>query len=193
MTSKKKKKVRIVGGKHKGAVLSVEDDQVKPTPDRVRETLFNWLSPHIEKAKVLDLFGGSGCLSFESVSRGSDSALYVDSSKKACDAFKDSLLRYRINDIRLLCRDSFQMIQEENTQGRFNIIFVDPPYGKFELNQIIEKLYENNWANDDSLIYLESSRCLKQLASTKYQLVKDSTAGNVYYGILKSTSAKSEK
>lgn len=193
MTSKKKKKVRIVGGKHKGAVLSVEDDQVKPTPDRVRETLFNWLSPHIEKAKVLDLFGGSGCLSFESVSRGSDSALYVDSSKKACGAFKDSLLRYRINDIRLLCRDSFQMIQEENTQGRFNIIFVDPPYGKFELNQIIKKLFENNWANNDSLIYLESNRCLKQLASTKYQLVKDSTAGNVYYGILKSTSAKSEK
>ena len=193
MTSKKKKKVRIVGGKHKGAVLSVEDDQVKPTPDRVRETLFNWLSPHIEKAKVLDLFGGSGCLSFESVSRGSDSALYVDSSKKACGAFKDSLLRYRINDIRLVCRDSFQMIQEKNTQGRFNIIFVDPPYGKFELNQIIEKLFENNWANDDSLIYLESNRCLKQLASTKYQLVKDSTAGNVYYGILKSTSAKSEK
>ena len=193
MTSKKMKKVRIVGGKHKGAVLSVEDDQVKPTPDRVRETLFNWLSPHIEKSKVLDLFGGSGCLSFESVSRGSDSALYVDSSKKACGAFKDSLLRYRINDIRLLCRDSFQMIQEENTQGRFNIIFVDPPYGKFELNQIIEKLFEKNWANDDSLIYLESNRCLKQLASTKYQLVKDSTAGNVYYGILKSTSAKSEK
>jgi len=193
MTSKKKKKVRIVGGKHKGAVLSVEDDQVKPTPDRVRETLFNWLSPHIEKSKVLDLFGGSGCLSFESISRGSDSALYVDSSKKASGAFKDSLLRYRINDIRLVCRDSVQMIQEENTQGCFNIIFVDPPYGKFELNQIIEKLFENNWANDDSLIYLESNRCLKQLASTKYQLVKDSTAGNVYYGILKSTSAKSEK
>ena len=193
MASKKKKKVRIVGGKHKGAVLSVEDDQVKPTPDRVRETLFNWLSPRMEKSTVLDLFGGSGCLSLESISRGSDSALYVDSSKRVCGAFKDSLLRYRINDIRLVCRDSVQMIQEENTQGRFNIIFVDPPYGKFELNQIIEKLFENNWANDDSLIYLESNRCLKQLASTKYQLVKDSTAGNVYYGILKSTSAKSEK
>ncbi|MDC3239705.1 16S rRNA (guanine(966)-N(2))-methyltransferase RsmD [Gammaproteobacteria bacterium] len=193
MGSEKKKKVRIVGGKHKGAVLSVEDDLVKPTPDRVRETLFNWLSPHIEKSMVLDLFGGSGCLSFESISRGSDSALYVDSSKKACGAFKDSLVRYRINDIRLACRDSVQMIQEKNTHGCFGIIFIDPPYGKFELSEILEKLYENNWANDDSLIYLESNRCLKQLASTKYQLVKDSVAGNVYYGILKSISAKSEK
>ena len=193
MASKKKKKVRIVGGKHKGAVLSVEDDQVKPTPDRVRETLFNWLSPHIEKSTVLDLFGGSGCLSFESISRGSESVLYVDSSKNACAAFKDSLVRYRINDIRLACRDSVQMIQEENTHGCFDIIFIDPPYGKFELSEILEKLYRNNWANDDSLIYLESNSCLKQLASPKYQLVKDSTAGNVYYGILKSTSAKSEK
>ena len=137
--------------------------------------------------------GGSGCLSFESISRGSDSALYVDSSKKACSAFKDSLVRYRINDIRLVCRDSVQMIKEENTHDCFGIIFIDPPYGKFELSQIIDKLYENNWANEKSLIYLESNRCLKQLTSLKYQLVKDSKAGNVYYGILKSTSAKSEK
>ena len=85
------------------------------------------------------------------------------------------------------------MIQEKNTHGCFSIIFIDPPYGKFELSEILEKLYENNWANDGSLVYLESNRCLKQLASRKYQLVKDSVAGNVYYGILKSISAKSEK
>jgi len=193
MTLKKKKKVRIIGGKHKGAMLSVEDDEVKPTPDRVRETLFNWLSPHIEGSMVLDLFGGSGCLSFESISRGSGSALYIDASNKACAAFKDTLVRYRMNDIKIACRDSTKMIQEENIGDFFDIIFVDPPYGKFELSQIIDKLYENNWANEKSLIYLESNRCLKQLTSLKYQLVKDSKAGNVYYGILKSTRPKSEK
>ena len=98
-----------------------------------------------------------------------------------------------MNDIKIACRDSTKMIQEENIGDFFNIIFVDPPYGKFELSQIIDKLHENNWANDDSLIYLESNRCLKQLTSLKYQLVKDSKAGNVYYGILKSTRPKSEK
>ena len=193
MSAQKNRKVRIIGGKHKGIMLSVEDEQVKPTPDRVRETLFNWLSPNIEGTKILELFGGSGCLSVECFSRGSSSALYVDSSKKACAALKDSLTQYKIDAIKIYCRDSIKMIQEENTEGCFDIIFIDPPYGKFELNEIIEKLYENNWANDASLIYLESNKYLDQLVSSKYQLVKDSKAGNVYYGILKLKTPNSER
>ena len=131
--SKKARKVRIISGKHKGVFLSVNDDLVKPTPDRVRETLFNWLSSSIEGSHVLELFGGSGCLSVESVSRGSNSAFYVDSSNKACGAFKDSLVRYRINDVVVQCQDSIEMIQERNTKKPFDIVYLDPPYGKYEL------------------------------------------------------------
>ena len=80
-TSKKVRKARIISGKHKG-FLSVNDDLVKPTPDRIRETLFNWLSASIEGSRVLELFGGSGCLSIESVSRGSNSAFYIDFQKR---------------------------------------------------------------------------------------------------------------
>ena len=67
----------------------------------------------------------------------------------------------------------------------YDIIFIDPPYGKYELHQIVENLYEQSWADDESLIYLESNESLDKLVSPKYQLIRDSKAGNVYYGILK--------
>ncbi len=191
--SQKMKRVRIIGGKHKGILLSIDDDLVKPTPDRVRETLFNWLTPNIQGSNVLELFGGSGCLSVESISRGCNSAFYVDSSRKACGAIKDTLIRYRINAIDVTCKDSILMIQEKNRYNPFDIIFIDPPYGKYELQQIIENLYEQSWADDESLIYLESNECLDKLVSSKYELIRDSKAGNVYYGILKLTTQSSKK
>ena len=192
-TSHKMKRVRVIGGKHKGILLSVDDDLIKPTPDRVRETLFNWLMPNIEGANVLDLFGGTGCLSVESISRGANSAVYIDSSSKTCGAIKDSLIRYRMNGIEVECKDSMQMIKENNRHHPFDIIFIDPPYGKFELQEIIENLYEQSWSGDESLIYLESNKCLDKLVSSKYQLIRDSKAGNVYYGILKLTTQSSKK
>ena len=191
--SQKMRRVRIIGGKHKGIFLSVDDELIKPTPDRVRETLFNWLMPNIEDANVLDLFGGSGCLSVESISRGSNSAYYVDYSRKACGAIKDALIRCRINSVDVTCKDSILMIQEKNRDKPYDIIFIDPPYGKYELHQIVENLYEQSWADDESLIYIESKECLDKLVSPKYQLIRDSKAGNVYYGILKLTTQSSKK
>ena len=189
-TSNKARKVRIISGKHKGVFLSVNDDLVKPTPDRIRETLFNWLSPIIEGSRVLELFGGSGCLSVESVSRGSKSAFYIDSSNKACGAFKDSLVRYRINDVVVKCKDSIEMIQKRNMLKPFDVIFLDPPYAQYDLIKIIDTLYDNHWASDSSKIYLESNKCLDTIVSSKYQLIRDSKAGNVYYGILKINKQK---
>ena len=126
--SHKMRRVRIIGGKHKGIFLSVDDELTKPTPDRVRETLFNWLTPNIEGANVLELFGGSGCLSVESISRGSNSAYYVDTSRKACGAIKDTLIRYRINSINVTCKASILMVQKKNSDNPYDIIFIDPPY-----------------------------------------------------------------
>ena len=77
------------------------------------------------------------------------------------------------------------MVQKKNSDNPYDIIFIDPPYGKYELHQIVENLYEQSWADDESLIYLESNECLDKLVSPKYQLIRDSRAGNVYYGILK--------
>ena len=85
------------------------------------------------------------------------------------------------------------MVQKKNSDNPYDIIFLDPPYGKYELHQIVENLYEQSWADDESLIYLESNECLDKLVSPKYQLIRDSKAGNVYYGILKLTTQSSKK
>ena len=85
------------------------------------------------------------------------------------------------------------MVQKKNRDNPYDIIFIDPPDGKYQLNQIIENLYEQSWADEESLIYLESNECLDKLVSPKYQLIRDSRAGNVYYGILKLTTPSSKK
>ena len=85
------------------------------------------------------------------------------------------------------------MVQKKNSDSPYDIIFIDPPYGKYELNKIVENLYEQSWADEESLIYLESNECLDKLVSPKYQLIRDSKAGNVYYGILKLTTQSSKK
>ena len=91
------------------------------------------------------------------------------------------------------CKDSIEMIQKRNTQKPFDIIFLDPPYGQYDLIKIIDTLYDHYWASDSSKIYLESNECLDKIVSSKYQLIRDSKAGNAYYGILKLITQNSLK
>ena len=77
------------------------------------------------------------------------------------------------------------MIKNSYRQNPIDIIFLDPPYGQYDLIKIIDTLYDHYWASDASKIYLESNECLDKIVSSKYQLIRDSKAGNVYYGILK--------
>ena len=87
------------------------------------------------------------------------------------------------------CEDT----KEKKDDASIDSSFISLGYGKYELNQIVENLYEQLWADDESLIYLESNECLDKLVSPKYQLIRDSKAGNVYYGILKLTTPYSKK
>jgi 16S rRNA (guanine966-N2)-methyltransferase len=181
----KKKKIRIIAGKYKGALLSVDHDAVKPTPDRIRETVFNWLTPFLVESRVIELYGGTGSLSVESISRGSKSSTFIDSSKKVCEVFKDAIIRYRINGIEVICADANKLIKNECEKEPYDLIFLDPPYQTLDFNQILSDLYQHSWANQSSLIYLESNTNLKTLINSKYELIKDSKAGNVYYGLLR--------
>lgn len=181
----KKKKIRIIAGKYKGALLSVDHDAVKPTPDRIRETVFNWLTPFLAESRVIELYGGTGSLSVESISRGSKSSTFIDSSKKVCEVFKDAIIRYRINGIEVICADANKLIKNECEKEPYDLIFLDPPYQTLDFNQILSDLYQHSWANQSSLIYLESNTNLKTLINSKYELIKDSKAGNVYYGLLR--------
>ena len=110
---KPSKEVRIISGSFKGRKLFVNDPNVKPTPDRVRETLFNWLEPFVSGSTVLDLFAGTGVLGFEALSRGALSATLVDHSEAAHQNLEELRLVLGLDNYTNLCLDADQLVSKK--------------------------------------------------------------------------------
>ncbi|QCO67403.1 16S rRNA (guanine(966)-N(2))-methyltransferase RsmD [Luteimonas yindakuii] len=147
--------VRIVGGRWRGTRLPVPDAPgLRPTSDRARETLFNWLQPWLPGARVLDLFAGSGALGLEAVSRGAAQAVLVERDAALADALDASVHR-------LDARDSVQVVRADVREwlraplfGRFDGVFCDPPFEAGLWATVLERL--DPWLNDAAWLYLES-------------------------------------
>jgi len=182
---KPSKEVRIISGRFKGRKLFVNDPNVKPTPDRVRETLFNWLEPFIFGSTVLDLFAGTGVLGIEALSRGALSATLVDHSEVIHKNLEKLMLALDHDSYTNLCLDAHQLVSKKNSSSPYSIIFLDPPYEVYELLDLVEKLYKNKWADETTLIYCESNRSIKIDQNSKYHIFKESRAGQVYYALIK--------
>lgn len=121
--------VRIIGGRWRGSRLPVADaDGLRPTSDRARETLFNWLQPMLPGARVLDLFAGSGVLGFEAVSRGAREAVLVERDPTLCAALRASATRLQAGEsIVVACTDALAFLRDAKT-APFDLAFVDPPF-----------------------------------------------------------------
>jgi 16S rRNA (guanine966-N2)-methyltransferase len=125
--SKPANRVRLIGGVHRGRVLRFpEAPGLRPTPDRVRETLFNWLGQDLSGASTLDLFAGTGALSLEALSRGARLAVAVDHSKPLVEAMITSAKAMRVNGLEAECADAFAWLLRETRH--FDVIFLDPPF-----------------------------------------------------------------
>ena len=183
--SKPSKQVRIISGRFKGRKLFVNDPNIKPTPDRVRETLFNWLEPVISGSTVLDLFAGTGVLGIEALSRGALSATLVDHAELAHKNLEELMLVLGLDNCTNLCLDADQLISKTNPSSPYSIIFLDPPYGAYEILGLLEKLYKNKWANETTWVYCESNNPIKIDENSKRYIVKESRAGEVYYALIK--------
>ena len=127
--SKTIKEVRVIGGEFKGRKLFVDDPNVKPTPDRVRETLFNWLDPVISGSNVLDLFAGTGVLAIEALSRGALSATFVDHSQVVNKNLEKLMLILELDNYSNLCLDAYQLVSKTNSITPYSIIFLDQHNG----------------------------------------------------------------
>jgi 16S rRNA (guanine966-N2)-methyltransferase len=122
-------RVRIIGGRWRGTRLSVSDRPgLRPTPDRVRETLFNWLTPALPGARVLDLFAGSGALGIEAVSRGAQQAVLVEHDPAAAQALRDTAARLQGGDALAVVQSDALAWLHAQPDGGFDIAFVDPPF-----------------------------------------------------------------
>ena len=174
--------LRIIGGEWRGRKLAFPDiEGLRPTTDRVRETLFNWLTPHIHGARCLDLFAGSGALGLEALSRGASHCSFVDSSRKATAQIQDHLQTLAAAD-RGICQTASAISFLAGETGPWNIVFLDPPFGHDLVAPCCELLDTSDCLAAESRVYIESAAGdTAQAPGDHCELYRHKRAGNVSY------------
>jgi 16S rRNA (guanine966-N2)-methyltransferase len=173
--------IRIIGGTWRGRRFRFADvPDIRPTPDRVRETLFNWLGARVVGARCLDLFAGSGALGFEALSRGATSAVFVEQSAVAARALTELSATLDAQGARVEREDALRFLRRAPTP--FDIVFLDPPFAAGLLSNAGELLENHGWLAPEALIYVESAarEPLPPLPAS-WQLLKAKQAGEVGY------------
>ena len=147
--------VRIIGGRWRGSRLPVASSAgLRPTSDRVRETLFNWLQPMLPGARVLDLFAGTGALGLEALSRGAGQAVLVEREARLAESLRQSCERLQAGDAaRVLRADALEMLRTP-LHGRFDLVFLDPPFDADAWAPALDRL--GPWLSADAWLYVES-------------------------------------
>ena len=163
--------VRIIGGQFKRRIVSfIDADGLRPTPDRLRETLFNWLLADIHDAHVLDSCAGSGVLGFEALSRGAAHTTFIEINPAQSNMLRQSAeqLRLEAAAYQIITGTAKQVLRQEQLTARlFDIVFIDPPYAQDLWQPILTALITNALINTETLIYLEAD---KDLAAQLKQL-----------------------
>jgi len=172
-------KVRIIGGDLRSRVIKFPDAEgLRPTPDRVRETVFNWLGQTLSGRTCLDLFAGSGALGFEAASRGAERVVMVESNPAVCRALQENLKIFGCTNVFVHCQDGLEFISSDARQ--YDVIFLDPPFNGNHLPRLLEILPQH--LDDNGLLYLESGAPIE--VRLPWQVVKSGKAGQVYYQLL---------
>lgn len=147
--------MRIIAGSKKGHKLfEFEGQKIRPTTDRVKESIFNLIQEFVYKSSVLDLFSGSGALSFEALSRGADSAVCVDVDAESIAVIKKNADSLGFSNLEIINKDAMNFL--EATSRQFSVIFLDPPYNKGFIAPVIGKIVDKNLLSEDGIIVLES-------------------------------------
>jgi 16S rRNA (guanine966-N2)-methyltransferase len=181
--------VRIIGGRWRGTRLPVTDIVgLRPTADRVRETLFNWLEharpAGLHDARVLDLFAGSGALGLEAVSRGAREAFLVERDPKQLQALQSSLQRLDAgHSVHLVRADALAWLRAP-LHGRFDLVFVDPPFRDGLWTQVLEQLQP--WLAQDAWLYLEAPVSSSPSPGATWALHREGRTREVHYALYRS-------
>jgi len=179
--------IRIIAGQHRGRKLPVLiADGLRPTTDRVKETVFNWLMPYVQDANCLDCFAGSGGLGFEAMSRGAESLTLVELNKAAAQQLKDNKALLKIDNIQVVQQSALDFLQAN--QQNFSLVFIDPPFRKGLAQQAAELLSVKG-LDDDALIYVEmEAEINSQVMPSHWQLLKEKVAGQVVYRLYQNSA-----
>ncbi len=177
--------VRIVGGDWRRRVLRFPDSEgLRPTPDRVRETLFNWLGQDLSGQHCLDLFAGSGALGFEAASRGADKVTLVESAPKVLAALRENAqMLNNPPQLEIIRGDALQYLASK--PSKFDVIFLDPPYHKGWIDRLAPLLPAVS--GDETAIYVEAEYPLDALGD--WQTVRRGKAGEVHFQLMRREAA----
>ncbi len=172
---------RIIGGQWRGRRLDfVDDGSVRPSPDRVRETLFNWAMPVIHDARCLDLYAGSGALGLEALSRGAAEVVFVDKQRAVVHNIEKHLQTLGA-DSEIFCGDASAYLNQVTRV--FDLVFIDPPFRLGQIEKILDRLPA--CLAPDSHLYIEAELELELELPAGYELLKRKTAGQVGYHWIK--------
>jgi 16S rRNA (guanine966-N2)-methyltransferase len=180
--------LRIIGGKWRGRRVHFPDlPELRPSPDRVRETLFNWLAPVIEGARCLDLFAGSGALGLEAASRGAASVVLVDRDPRVRAALESSVERLGA-DVGIVCDDAFAWLASDGAD--YDVVFVDPPFGEGLASRACTALAASGRLTPGARVYIE---CEAEAGAPDlpagWMLLRSRRAGRVGYHLAEAAPA----
>ncbi|OGA18481.1 MAG: 16S rRNA (guanine(966)-N(2))-methyltransferase RsmD [Betaproteobacteria bacterium RIFCSPLOWO2_12_FULL_63_13] len=178
-------RVRIIGGVWRSRVIRFVDlPDLRPTPDRVRETLFNWLGQDLIGMYCLDLYAGSGALGFESLSRGASWVTMVERSPRACRALQDNATQLGARNLNIVCSDALEFLASASSRAPasrgFDLVFLDPPFGEGIPKGLWTRLIER--LSDTGLVYVESDA--KFAGCPRLELFKYGRSGAVHHHLL---------
>lgn len=183
----KRNAIRVIAGNLRSRKILFPDlPDLRPTSDRIRETLFNWLQHDIREATCLDLFAGSGALGIEALSRGAERVVFVEKEPEASDAIRENLARLEIGNAAIYCTEAERWMQQ-NTVGepQFGIVFLDPPFADDRVYRLCSQLDDSSLLKSNSKIYVETPFQLAgEALPGSWTITRSKSAGAVHYCLL---------
>ena len=172
--------LRIIGGAWRSRKLAFAPlPGLRPTPNRVRETLFNWLAPVIRAARCLDLFAGSGALGLEAASRGAAHCVLVERQHMAVRILREQIASLQAEHVEVVEAEVLSWLSRDAVP--FDIVFLDPPFQQGLLQECIERLERNGWLADSAWVYIEAERGLELTLPERWEWYREKQAGQVSY------------
>jgi len=182
-----KNQVRIIGGKWRGRKLPFPDTlHLRPTGDRIRETLFNWLTPILPQAVCLDLFAGSGALGFEALSRGAKTVFFIDQSPTVIDQLRMSAHKLQTDSAQFFGDTALNFLQKSRVT--FDVIFLDPPFQENLIDDCLRLIHARQLLNINGMIYIEEPKARTlSLPNSEWIIKRAKQAGKVNYYLIENT------
>jgi 16S rRNA (guanine966-N2)-methyltransferase len=179
------RQLRIIAGQWRGRRWRFPPGEIRPTGDRVRETLFNWLQGRISGRRCLDLYAGAGALGLEALSRGASHCVFVDRDRQVIESLRRLLVEWQAPAPAAQCLQAEAARFLAGTVQPFDVVFLDPPFTAGALEASMAQLESRGWLHSGSLIYIEhpSSAPLPPLPAS-WRPLRSGTAGAVGYDLL---------